>query len=333
MFISHFFSENIVGTQRIKHLYNFLKKRGNNVEIFCNNSYESKLNFSLAIIKKIYRSKAKLVFVSCGPFYYLLASVIASVIFKKKLIIDIRDPLSFNVKILVSKISITTIKRKLFKKYYQILENISYKYSNYYIVCTLGMYCKYAELFKNVEKLLFIPNGYNFTPENQNIDYTNKDIEKYICIGKFFEYSYIQANKIIDMILERQKKNGKKVYIHFYGSEEVFIYKLKNDLSKYSYIYIEHFPRIEYEKVIKILPEYDCGIIVIRNEDFDYGTKIYDFIGKGIPVLDTFDHKKNFYNMFSKYLVSIDGVFEHYIPDKSFNRDEIWAKNEWIFKN
>ena len=70
----------------------------------------------------------------------------------------------------------------------------------------------------------------------------------------------------------------------------------------------------------------DIGICLIRDEELMYGTKIYDYIGLGIPVLDVFDHEENFFSFFKEYTIDIDSMAKpfRYVPPENLSRKYIF---------
>lgn len=331
LFISHYYTENLVGTQRLKHLVRFLEARGFGAALCVNSANKSRKRFRAEIAGSIMRSPAGKVFVSCGPFYYLLCASLAAWFFGKHLIVDFRDPWSFNVHKDTGRPSKATIKRYLYRKSFELSEKIAYFCAASFIVCTHGMHLQYSELFRDSRKMRFVPNGYDFDPSE--IDRTHHGMsgrERFICIGKFFEYSERKAKNAIELALARRGTHCREIEFIFYSDERTAIeqYFAGHDPD----VFFQINERVPYKDVLRIAAGCDCGLAVIRNEDFDYGTKIYDFIGLGIPLLDTFDHGKDFFRTFSEYFVSPNSPIKKFDPDPRYDRTSIWNMNMDLFE-
>lgn len=86
--------------------------------------------------------------------------------------------------------------------------------------------------------------------------------------------------------------------------------ELKNEWIK-SYLVENGFDSIDYEclprkrpeELYKMLVRADYAISVIRDPDYEFGTKIFDYIACGTPVINYFDAP----NSFTEYF---DGVFD-----------------------
>jgi hypothetical protein len=334
LIVARYFDENLVGTQRLRHLAAYLKKNGMTVSKVNTTKGWSKERFIREVVLNIWRFQGKIVFVSCGPFYYLAAATLISVVRKKTLIVDFRDPLSFNFSIPDKDISVRNAKRAIHLFWARARERFAYYFSSTFIVCSTGMYELYSRLFGNTKKLRMIPNGFDFTPPASTLALwqgKEQDIERFICIGKFLEYSETKARSIFEKLLERKMKLGKKVLIIFYNDETTKLKSFVEGLGLPLGFSAEYRGRIPYEMVIKEAFSFDCGIVVIRNESFDVGTKIYDFIGLGLPVLDVFDHNANFYKSFHNFCLDRLAPMFQYQPDIRYHRSTIWAANLDIF--
>lgn len=319
LFISYFFfNEDGVGALRSKSLVTFLERNGYVIKVLNKNTFGSigKRIFGIWIILctlKVLVSKQKEVYISCGPFNHLLLVSLACFFRRKKLIVDFRDPWSINIKTSYGK---TNGESNRYKEIISvIIEKIVYNLCTYFIVCTNGMKLYYSGLFRNKKKIRIIKNGYDFNLESLE-KHINKDIKqnqilKFVCLGKFAEYDYEKANKVLLKIKEFEKK-GNRIHITFIGTERETTYPI---LKRYSLESCSTFyERMVYEEALKIAINCNIAILIIRNEGIDFGTKIFDYIGLGLQVLDTFDHTQNFYKEF-KDIMSLSNSIEEIPKD------------------
>lgn len=328
LFISYFFESNDgVGALRSRSLVRFLEKRGFDVDIVKRNTFGSigEKNFYLWTILcafKVLFSKQKNVYVSCGPFNHLLFISLACFIRKKKLIVDFRDPWSINIKTGYGKPNAKINRFKVFIS--TVIERLVYRICTYFIVCTEGMKNYYQKLFGNDDKIKVIMNGYDFDiaeiEKYKDDNLKNNQVLKFVCLGKFAEYDEQKAHKVISKIKDI-KNQGYSVHIYFVGTnrEPTFSILKQYSLEDCSIFY----PRMSYKEALKIAINCNIAILIIRNEEIEYGTKIFDYIGLGLPVLDIFDHSNNFYKEF-KDILSFSRSFKE-IPKEmrvSYSREE-----------
>lgn len=297
LLLAYFFSEKDgVGSLRSRTLYNFLNTKNVHCDVL------SRDNFSFTwfeILKVIMRSRHDIIYLSCGPFNSLIFVSIFSLFFKKKLVVDFRDAWSLNIATNYGKNNIKKlINIKLIIS--QLIEKFSYKVCYRFFVCTQGMYDEYTSLFGESNKILILENGYDFEPKlNVNNKQKKTSQVKFVCIGKFVEYDKEKAVSILNEI-----KNNKIIPdFTFYGSDEAMnrpvIYDVIGECN------LSFIKRIPYDEVVKNLSNFDVGLLIIRDENIDYGTKIFDYIGAGIPFYSYLDKNMNFYNQFNRYIYNI----------------------------
>lgn len=294
LFITYFFLENDgVGAQRSRSLYYFLQKKGIQVDVV------SKQKNPLILICKliyslIFKSYDK-VYVSCGPFNYLLLVSLLCLFSRKKLIIDFRDAWSINIFSNYGKGGVN----KGWKYFVSLfIEKFSYFSCDKFVVCTLGMYEKYATLFGDDKKICLIENGYDFNSYEKRDVNENNNLSL-VCIGKFAEYDFDKARLTIEFIKEVCQYK-RRVTINFVGSNKKENEKLMNELN--TGFIVNFYPRMSYSNAVEIAQKCDVGLLVIRDEDIDYGTKFFDYVGLGLPFYAYLDQNKNFYKVFNKFL-------------------------------
>ncbi|WDZ51158.1 hypothetical protein LF296_18045 [Acinetobacter vivianii] len=298
LFLAHFYSDKDgVGALRSRTLSSFLKEKG----VFCHVVTRRNNNLFMLgeIFYHIFFGGYQRVYVSCGPFKYLFLISLFCFFSRKKLIIDFRDPWSLNI---LNNYGASLIEKKTLKYYIaSFIEKLAYKISWRFVVCTKGMYVRYGELFNDNNKLLIIENGYSFTPLMKKLD-VNKNTLSIVCIGKFVEYNLEAAHKTLEDI--KNKTIGKKIIINFVGADQE-----KNNLLAYSIFptaEINFYKKLPYNEAVEIAKKSDVGILIVRDEDIEYGTKIFDYIGLGIPFYSHLDKNKNFYNRFKKFIFDFD---------------------------
>lgn len=326
LMITYFFDNSDgVGAQRSKTLNRFLNEQGIKTTVV-DKKYFGELvarNFYLwtfTVFLKILFSKEKKIYISCGPFQNLIFVVLASFISRKELIIDFRDPWSLNIKSgYNNKVKVNKVKLYLA----ELIEKISYKICKYFIVCTKGMFKEYEALFKSNSKLRLMTNGYDFKPVKmkKKIDYFNL---KVVCLGKFAEYDVDKARKALQEILKLTKDKS-KLKLFFVGSDKVINSKILEEFSLLNNSVF--YDRMEYEKALEIASKCDLGMLVVRNENIEYGTKIFDYIGLGLKVIDNFDENSIFKKEFCDFINS-ENKKSNILK---YNRDHIYRESLEIF--
>ena len=321
--------EDGVGAQRTITLNRFLKEN-NFYSTIVGRKYfgafiqRSFLLWTIAVFIKIVLAKEKKVYVSCGPFQQLFFVSLASFISRKRLIVDFRDPWSLNIKrgynnsVKVSKIKLEIA---------EFVEKFTYKICETFIVCTRGMYNEYGKLFSSETKLYLLTNGYDFDPVQpfKKEEMTKLEVA---CLGKFAEYD---MNKAISALQEVKKiaKDNKEIRIHFFGSD-----KNKNLVVLNKVGLVENslfYPRMRYDKALDLCAKKcNLAVAVIRDENLDYGTKIFDYIGLNLQVIDNFNEESIFKKEFESFIYNTKDT-----PTKEeilkYKRENIYKENIDIF--
>ncbi|WP_336012435.1 hypothetical protein [Acinetobacter calcoaceticus] len=326
LMIAYFFSENDgVGSLRSRSLYHFLKEKDIECEVLTKES--TKAFFYLKLFYLILFKGYDRVYLSCGPFPPLLITSILSFISRKKLVVDFRDAWSLNILTQYGK----NIENpyKSIKYYYSIMvEKISYCFCYKFVVCTKGMYLQYSKLFNNEKKLLLVENGFNFEPENiVRNDFKKNSVLNFICIGKFIEYDEKKARMILFSI---KKLLQIKASFTFIGSSpELNLPIIREYFINEDVIFIDRLP---YNEVVIETKKHDVGLLIIRDENIDYGTKVFDYIGLGMPFFSVLDQNKIFFKEFNSYLIdlntlrsqfNIKDICEHHRNSKYENFNEV----------
>lgn len=314
------FDPSYVGANRALHLQRLLDSMGIHSRRLCGRDGESVKSFSARAWKETLISDEPVIFVSCGPFNYLFPVVIAATLRGKKIVVDLRDPWSFN---LVPR----TWRGRLSRLRARFVEKLAYRFCDLFVVCTPGMEALYGELFKSRGKLRLVLNGYDFNPDEYalGIKKSGSDEERFVCMGKFFYYSVEKAKAILNLLEKRSVRTGKKIELVLIGDESGRLEELRPSLPGLERVRLVSVGRLDYKTTLAYAANSSGAAIIIRNEDFDFGTKIFDCIGLGLPILDSFDHSREFYKTFKEFCVPFDGEFSRRKPDARFHRDNQWG--------
>lgn len=340
LFITYFFDPSDgVGSSRSRSLANFLEQNEFKLFILSSKTWTQGhqnifiwgIKSAIYILKK--HKNFNKIYISCGPFLPLLATVIIAEITNKPLIVDFRDAWSLNIGTnygkLTKKLTLINTFKLLISR---LIEKYTYKNCQYFVVCTQGMKDGYASLFKDDSKIKLITNGYDFDPLSckNNILEEYNDVTKYVCLGKFVEYSENKAYMCLKKIKDKHK-DGSSFCIEFIGTNSDKCEPLIRKLNLQENVKF-HKP-LPYEKALEIASNADFGISIIRDEKMDYGTKVFDYIGLGIPIFDIFEPESNFRKYFASYITDDKmKVLFSLEQIKKFQRSVIFANNINIFE-
>lgn len=184
----------------------------------------------------------------------------------------------------------------------RVIELISILLCKNIIVCTKGLEF-YHGRFLNVgfrKKLIFIPNGHNLSVDQarfKEIKLKSKKCIKLICAGKFGEYGKNKAHFALKTCLERYP--GSRIDFLLIGADA----RLNNEvINSFKYAFerlnVKICEQISYEEIVSMIRDSDLAVAIIRDTDYDYGTKIFDYIASGIPILDYYDDASPFKEYF-----------------------------------
>lgn len=176
------------------------------------------------------------------------------------------------------------------------------------ITCTPGL----REHLEKVsgKKIMLIPNG--ITDERLELirhlkaRLTKTDVNKqelvFSCAGKFSEYGSDKVRKLLFTINNRYP--NKKLIVRLIGSSQDknnwtvgFFSNLTAGRGK-----VQFFPRMNEQELYSEMLNADYGLTIIRDPDYDFGTKVYDYIAIGLPVVNYFDSPNNFTDYFDACL-------------------------------
>jgi hypothetical protein len=292
------FDSGLVGSLRPRSLAKILQERDNQLIYYARDSWgkrpaTSKLIWSLICFWRLLWEEADKIYVSCGPFWHLSAIWLACILTNKKVIYDFRDPWSVRIRdIYGSQIPKENPVVFIALKWAELIERLIYRHCDRFWVCTPGMYDLYTELFGDNEKLDLVLNGYDFddvmelgpkvgSPERLHI----------VCLGKFACYGLEKASNVLEELKNRISQHGpKSLLIEFVGPDsETQRLVQRIGLEKNAILY----PKMSYLKAVHLAAKADMGLCILRNEEYELGTKAFDYIGLGLLIYDTFEDNSN----------------------------------------
>lgn len=231
---------------------------------------------------------------------------------KLNVILDIRDGWSIAMKTGYGGTSNPQpIKSFIAKK----IETYVIKRSPLTITCTPGLQKYLTEI--SPENILLITNGYSqsdqeIVDELLEYDLSDKEWRKCgkrvaVCVGQFSEYGQEKVKKIIaklDQLYPAQKIKIKLIGSDVDKNKWLNFWLLDNN---YFNITVEIFSRMSRKEMYKTILQSDVGLTVIRDPNYEFGTKIFDYILCKTPVLNYFDEENSFTDFFKSYFsVGID---------------------------
>jgi len=203
-----------------------------------------------------------------------------------------------------------TVKPKPFKAIFaKLVERFFIKNSLMAIACTFGL-CDYLESVSG-RRIVFIPNGMsscdldligklkiNHSPIKQN------NVGVFVCAGQFSEYGSDKVKMLLQRIFSRYSDKFEKIEIKLIGSSVEKNNWVQDYFSELSggCGYINLLPKISRGSLYKEMLNSDFGIVIVRDPSYEYGTKIYDYIAMGLPVVNYFDEPNNFTKYFDPAL-------------------------------
>lgn len=327
-FISYFLEkEDGVGAARSLYLLKLLQQKNVSLTIISRYSFgkyvRHKLLWLICCIFKLLGKTKQVIYMSCGPFWYLLVVAGISYILHHRLIVDFRDPWSLNIKTGYGSGKC----HNLFQLWVaERIECMIYFVCYQFIVCTPGMKTEYRKVFGDDSKISVVLNGHEVSCDNllevrKNNKRLSTGIYQVICIGKFADYT-ANAKLIVENLIYKLEQLKKTYVINFVGTDEKTEHMFLNHKK------IKMSPRMPYSKLLPIISEADLGLCVIRNENYDFGTKIFDYIALGIPIYDCFGPSSIFRDYFAPYIVSDLEHAKRYTPDYKGN----YSREKQLYK-
>ena len=158
------------------------------------------------------------------------------------------------------------------------------------ITCTPGLHAYHIRGLPDRlrKKIILAPNGHQIEINAdcfQERSLSQLPALTLICAGKFGEYGIDQVRRTLTILRERYSRQNivlRVVGSNRRGQDEI------NDLAKSLDIDIQWEGRKPYEKLLHDIRSADMAVSVLRDERYDFGTKIFDYVALGVPVLDAF---------------------------------------------
>ena len=319
LLLCYYFDEKYaVAAQRSRSLQHYLNSKNISTQVV--QAEGSALGWFFNSLWAIVKTKDR-VYISCGPFYPLLFISFFCALLKKSLIVDLRDPWSLSIIYgYGDRIHPLWTKKARMALW---IEHYAYTHCAEMWVCTNGMYSFYKEQFKDSQRLRMIPNGYE-SSLLKKIDLENivgltykAEIPTYVCLGKFAEYGLENAHRVLNQIMAGNQ--NKRFKILLIGCDQQANQQFFANF--YPDVNYEIRERLPYSQALQIAASCQWGICIVRNEDYEYGTKIFDYIYLKLKILNIFDRNKDFYQYFKDYLDNPEQI------DRArFDRQSIWQK-------
>lgn len=290
--------------ERVNSFIDFYQKEGFYIEKML---YPSSTLELIKLLKLISSKKVGYIFISQPPFKY---SIIFAIPFLKK-IVDYRDGWSIAQESGYGGIA----KKNFFKaKLSRVIEFFVIRHSYCAITCTPGL-DQYLSKISSC-KLLLIPNGINDKDLNLINDLKSSELPQressdsltFCCAGKFSEYGKDKVKILLQKIVDRYE--GKDLKILLIGSNEEENNWVKQYFSQLTFGggSVEILPRMEKIELFTTMLNADFGLTILRDPSYELGTKVYDYIALGLPIINYFDQPNNFTNYFDAFLdVSFNG--------------------------
>lgn len=241
------------------------------------------------------RSKPSLILISMPPFNLFFLFFL----FNKKIILDVRDGWSIaqatgyggtsEVKPVRSALS-KFIERSIIRRTYMS------------ITCTYGLQKHLQEV--SGRNVLLIPNGLldediEFIDKIKGNRYllNNREETVFCCAGQFSEYGGDKVKKLLAVVAARYSVGPLRLQLIGSNRERnSWVVEYFKDLTA-GRGSVEILPRQDRESLYGLMLNADYGLIVLRDPAYEFGTKIYDYIALGIPVINYFEEA----NCFTKY--------------------------------
>lgn len=253
----------------------------------------------LRIFMLIRKERIDSLFISMPPFRGWALFFIP----RLNVILDIRDGWSIAMK---SGYGGTVKKAHLKSQLARIIEAFAVRTARLTITCTPGLFSYLETLHPNA--IALVTNGLS----DKDIELakrirstTDKPLPQprrtFICAGKFSEYGKEQAKTVIDTIASR------------YGNRSCILHLVGADVKKNQWIrqYIRHkyfdievmmSARMSRKELYTAIACSDCGIVVLRDPSYEFGTKVFDYLALQTPILDAFPEDSPFSQDFRQYL-------------------------------
>lgn len=255
----------------------------------------------LNVIWRLFSKGGDYILISMPPFRGWLVCFLPF----SRVILDVRDGWSIAI---ASGYGGIAPKKPLKARAASWIERLAIRRSFATITCTNGL----QEHLQNISghPVLLIPNGVldddlQLIEKIRAKNLTKKDECKLIfsCAGQFSEYGLDKARKLLGTIAKRYASE-KSLVVRLIGSDpsindwaDSHFQELTANKGR-----VEILPRMDKEQLFATMMAGDFGLVIIRDPDYDFGTKVFDYIALGLPVVNYFDEPNRFTDYFDACL-------------------------------
>ncbi|MBO6853875.1 MAG: hypothetical protein JJ872_08945 [Marivivens sp.] len=135
-----------------------------------------------------------------------------------------------------------------------------------------------------VARTILLPNGseIDFSVPRRDVD-LSKNVLNVVCFGKFLSYGHSNVMAALETLSRRYEDKTLNIHVYSGVSEET-------DLEhQFANIIVTRKDPVRPTSLIDFFACYDLGLAIIRDPDYDFGTKIFDYAQAGLPIVDYFD--------------------------------------------
>lgn len=270
--------------ERVKAFCSFFETKGVDYEIY---QSPKSLKELIILIKYLYENDVKNIFVTMPPFRNWTLCFLPGI----RTILDIRDGWSIAMRTGYG----GTAKPNIIKAWIaRIVEQWAIRSSALTVTCTPGLERYHATRWTR-GKLTLIPNGF----PDEGVEYAQavankktrsqlnfKNRIRFICAGKFAEYGSNNIDILFSVMSKRYKDFSCQIDIYTISKDkQKIVHKIAE---KYINIECNVFDFVGRDEIINIIEGYDIGVVMLRDQNYEFGTKIYDYIMCGVPIFDCF---------------------------------------------
>ena len=242
------------------------------------------------------RSAPSVVFISVPPFSALLFSIMT----RTKVVLDFRDGWS----VAISRGYGGLVKPRPIRAWLsKMIEIWVIKRAFKVITCTRGLK-DYLEKISRT-KVLLIRNGVS----RGDIEIVNEiksrppgpksDELRVVCAGKFAEYGEHRARHLVQTLVEKYRERRMKLTL--IGSDVCanagVVDYIKTHHSQIEVVFTERLARPD---LLKMIHESDVGLLLVRDEEYEYGTKVYDYLLCNIPIISNVTKESDLYHLIAE---------------------------------